>query len=83
MPETLSFQYRVAKSYANSPELRVTWLSSMAKMHQQLNNWSEVAMCVLHAAAIISEHVFKAGTETHLITGGSIWCCMHPSLSPY
>ena len=44
---------------------------SMAKYHQQSNNWSEVAMCVLHAAAIVSEHLFKDTASSELVISGS------------
>ena len=55
-------QWRVAKSYSNSPELRVTWLESMASIHCGEKNWSEAAMCVVHAAAIVAEHLRNLGS---------------------
>ena len=30
----------------------------MARFHESQKNWVEVAMCIMHAAAIVSEHVF-------------------------
>ncbi len=38
----LDLQYSLAKSYANSPELRHTWLQSMALLHIEHKNYSEV-----------------------------------------
>lgn len=35
-------QYSLAKSYANSLELRRTWLNSMAEIHIKEKNFSEV-----------------------------------------
>ena len=42
-PEMLvDLQYSLAKSYASTPELRRTWLDSMAKIHIRHGNYSEV-----------------------------------------
>ena len=42
-PEMLvDLQYSLAKSYASTPELRKTWLDSMAKIHIKYLNFSEV-----------------------------------------
>ena len=39
----LDLHYNLANSYANSPELRFTWLESMAKLHLSYGNHSEVS----------------------------------------
>lgn len=42
-PEMLiDLQYSLAKSYASTPELRKTWLDSMAKIHVKDGDFSEV-----------------------------------------
>lgn len=42
-PEMLiDLQYSLAKSYATTPELRKTWLESMANIHHKYENYSEV-----------------------------------------
>ena len=42
-PEMLvDLQYSLAKSYASTPELRRTWLESMAKQHIKHGDFSEV-----------------------------------------
>lgn len=42
-PEMLAdLQYSLAKSYASTPELRKTWLDSMAKIHVKNGDFSEV-----------------------------------------
>lgn len=42
-PEMLiDLQYSLAKSYASTPELRKTWLDSMAKIHIKNGDFSEV-----------------------------------------
>ena len=43
-PEKLTdLHYNLTKSYANSPQLRFTWLESMAKLHTNYGNYSEVS----------------------------------------
>ena len=43
-PEMLvDLQYSLAKSYASTPELRKTWLDSMARIHCKNDNYSEVS----------------------------------------
>lgn len=43
-PEMLvDLQYSLAKSYASTPELRKTWLDSMARIHVKNGDLSEVA----------------------------------------
>ena len=42
-PEMLvDLQYCLAKSYTSTPELRKTWLLSMAKKHKENKDYSEV-----------------------------------------
>ena len=44
-PEMLvDLQYKLAKSYASTPELRRTWLDSMARIHIENGNYSEVKL---------------------------------------
>ena len=63
-PEMLiDLQYRVADSYSNAPELRITWLESMARIHIAQGNWSEAAMCVVHGAGIVAERLRAQGGE--------------------
>ncbi|XP_078311759.1 dedicator of cytokinesis protein 9-like isoform X9 [Crassostrea virginica] len=61
-PEMLiDLQYSLAKSYATTPELRKTWLESMAKIHRKYENFSEEAHCFLHIAALVAEYLKKRG----------------------
>uniref|UniRef100_A0A671SG42 Dedicator of cytokinesis protein 10-like n=1 Tax=Sinocyclocheilus anshuiensis TaxID=1608454 RepID=A0A671SG42_9TELE len=55
-PEMLvDLQYSLANSYASTPELRRTWLESMAKIHVRNGDLSEAAMCYIHISALIAE----------------------------
>uniref|UniRef100_A0A7M4EKD4 Dedicator of cytokinesis 11 n=1 Tax=Crocodylus porosus TaxID=8502 RepID=A0A7M4EKD4_CROPO len=59
-PEMLiDLQYSLAKSYASTPELRKTWLDSMAKIHVKNGDFSEAAMCYVHVAALVAEFLLR------------------------
>ncbi|XP_048400109.2 dedicator of cytokinesis protein 11 isoform X2 [Stegostoma tigrinum] len=59
-PEMLvDLQYSLAKSYASTPELRKTWLGSMAKIHLKNGDLSEAVMCYVHVAALIAEYLYR------------------------
>uniref|UniRef100_A0A8C0H887 Dedicator of cytokinesis 9 n=1 Tax=Chelonoidis abingdonii TaxID=106734 RepID=A0A8C0H887_CHEAB len=72
-PEMLvDLQYSLAKSYASTPELRKTWLDSMARIHVKNGDLSEAAMCYVHVAALVAEYltrkgIFKQGCSTFRI----------------
>uniref|UniRef100_A0A8C1ZV14 Dedicator of cytokinesis 9 n=1 Tax=Cyprinus carpio TaxID=7962 RepID=A0A8C1ZV14_CYPCA len=62
-PEMLvDLQYSLAKSYASTPELRKTWLDSMARIHVKNGDLSEAAMCYVHVAALVAEYLRRKGT---------------------
>ncbi|XP_046447610.1 dedicator of cytokinesis protein 9-like isoform X2 [Daphnia pulex] len=61
-PELLiDLQHSLANSYSATPELRKTWLETMAHHHTRLGNWSEVAQCRIHVAALITEYLYRRG----------------------
>uniref|UniRef100_T1GAE7 DOCKER domain-containing protein n=1 Tax=Megaselia scalaris TaxID=36166 RepID=T1GAE7_MEGSC len=60
--EAARAQYSLANSYASTPELRHTWLLTMARNHEQNGNISEAAMCYLHIAALMAEYLKLKGT---------------------
>ncbi|XP_019724229.1 dedicator of cytokinesis protein 11 isoform X2 [Hippocampus comes] len=55
----LDLQYSLARSYASTPELRRTWLDSMARAHLKNNDLSEAAMCHIHVAALVAEYLHR------------------------
>uniref|UniRef100_A0A673L5T1 Dedicator of cytokinesis protein 9-like n=1 Tax=Sinocyclocheilus rhinocerous TaxID=307959 RepID=A0A673L5T1_9TELE len=64
-PEMLvDLQYSLAKSYTSTPELRKTWLDSMAKIHVKNGDLSEAAMCYVHVAALVAEYLKRKGEES-------------------
>ncbi|KAG5837682.1 hypothetical protein ANANG_G00242030 [Anguilla anguilla] len=61
-PEMLvDLQYSLANSYASTPELRRTWLESMAKIHVRNGDLSEAAMCYVHISALVAEDLKRRG----------------------
>uniref|UniRef100_A0A3Q3M1Q5 Dedicator of cytokinesis 9b n=1 Tax=Mastacembelus armatus TaxID=205130 RepID=A0A3Q3M1Q5_9TELE len=61
-PEMLvDLQYSLAKSYTSTPELRKTWLDSMARIHIKNGDLSEAAMCYVHVAALVAEYLWRKG----------------------
>lgn len=57
----LELQHSLANSYASTPELRHTWLVTMARNHEQNGNISEAACCNLHIAALMAEYLKLKG----------------------
>uniref|UniRef100_A0A8D2L4Q1 Dedicator of cytokinesis 10 n=1 Tax=Varanus komodoensis TaxID=61221 RepID=A0A8D2L4Q1_VARKO len=69
-PEMLvDLQYSLANSYASTPELRRTWLESMAKIHARNGDLSEAAMCYIHIAALIAEYLKRKALSLFLKKG--------------
>ncbi|XP_044525280.1 dedicator of cytokinesis protein 9 [Gracilinanus agilis] len=63
-PEMLvDLQYSLAKSYASTPELRKTWLDSMARIHVKNGDLSEAAMCYVHVTALVAEYLTRKGKK--------------------
>ncbi len=53
----VDLQYSLAKSYASTPELRRTWLESIARIHDKNQDFSEVG--IYHVYTIYSETIFS------------------------
>lgn len=49
--------HRIAQSYKTAPDLRITWLQSLAKYHEENKSWAEAAQTYIHIAALISEYL--------------------------
>ncbi|XP_015412982.1 PREDICTED: dedicator of cytokinesis protein 9 [Myotis davidii] len=74
-PEMLvDLQYSLAKSYASTPELRKTWLDSMARIHVKNGDLSEAAMCYVHVTALVAEYLTRK--EADIVR-------REPTLSPH
>jgi len=56
----MDLQHKLANSYSSSPELRKTWLESMARTHSSAGNFSEAAMCYCHISALLAEHLSRS-----------------------
>ncbi|XP_055361068.1 dedicator of cytokinesis protein 9 isoform X6 [Betta splendens] len=70
-PEMLvDLQYSLAKSYTSTPELRKTWLDSMARIHNKNGDLSEAAMCYIHVAALVAEYLWRKVAHKITCTSG-------------
>lgn len=78
-PEMLmDLMYRISKGYQNSPDLRLTWLQHMAKNHNEREHYTEAAMCLVHAAALVAEYLYMLDGSPYLPIG----CVTFQKISP-
>ncbi|XP_067839366.1 dedicator of cytokinesis protein 8 isoform X2 [Heptranchias perlo] len=69
-PEMLmDLMYRLAKGYQTSPDLRLTWLQNMAEKHTKRKCYTEAAMCLVHAAALVAEYLSMLEDHKYLPVG--------------
>lgn len=61
--------FRIAKSYQASPDLRLTWLQNMAEKHTKRKCFTEAAMCLVHAAALVAEYLSMLEDHSYLPVG--------------
>lgn len=67
-PEMLvDLQYSLAKSYTSTPELRKTWLDSMARIHNKNGDLSEVFL-----KCFVFKLHFQFQFSWHTLAGGLI-----------
>ncbi|KAI6662013.1 Dedicator of cytokinesis protein 9 isoform X26 [Oopsacas minuta] len=57
--ELVEVHWRLAASYSNTPELRITWLDNLASMHLKEGFQAEAAQCYLHIAAIVAQYLYN------------------------
>uniref|UniRef100_A0A8C1I5Y8 Dedicator of cytokinesis 11 n=1 Tax=Cyprinus carpio TaxID=7962 RepID=A0A8C1I5Y8_CYPCA len=72
----LDLQYSLARSYASTPELRRTWLDSMARAHSKNGDFSEAAMCNVHVAALVAEYLHRKSKFAKVLFFWDIFCCL-------
>lgn len=60
---------RIAKGYQTSPDLRLTWLQNMAEKHNNRKCYTESAMCLVHAAALVAEYLSMLEDHKYLPIG--------------
>ncbi|KAJ3603775.1 hypothetical protein NHX12_028516 [Muraenolepis orangiensis] len=67
-PEML-MDLMIAKGYQTSPDLRLTWLQNMAEKHNNRKCFTESAMCLVHAAALVAEYLSMLEDHKYLPIG--------------
>ena len=76
----MDLMYRIAKGYQNSPDLRLTWLESMATKHEQYGHYAEAGMCKVHCAALISEYLHMLEDRKYMPTGAVTFSKLSPNV---
>lgn len=66
---SLPIPFRIAKGYQTSPDLRLTWLQNMAEKHNNKKCYTEAAMCLVHAAALVAEYLSMLEDHKYLPVG--------------
>ncbi|XP_064604400.1 dedicator of cytokinesis protein 7-like isoform X2 [Liolophura sinensis] len=74
----LDLMYRIAKGYQTSPDLRLTWLESMAGKHSERGNHAEASQCLVHAAGLVAEYLNMLEDRYYLPVG----CVSFQKISP-
>ncbi|KAF0992519.1 hypothetical protein HZS_1984 [Henneguya salminicola] len=69
-PECLvDAHWSIANSFIGVPELRQTWLERIASLHERYQNYSEVAMCYIHIAALIANTLKRKSIKLFIKIG--------------
>ncbi|KAF7669881.1 hypothetical protein LDENG_00100590 [Lucifuga dentata] len=80
-PEMLmDLMYRIAKGYQTSPDLRLTWLQNMAEKHNNRKCYTESAMCLVHAAALVAEYLSMLEDHKYLPIGSVTFQNISPNV---
>ncbi|KAM9393376.1 dedicator of cytokinesis protein 8 isoform 2-T2 [Pholidichthys leucotaenia] len=80
-PEMLmDLMYRIAKGYQTSPDLRLTWLQNMAEKHNNRKCYTESAMCLVHAAALVAEYLSMLEDHSYLPVGSVTFQSISPNV---
>ncbi|KAM7416050.1 hypothetical protein PAMA_018225 [Pampus argenteus] len=80
-PEMLmDLMYRIAKGYQTSPDLRLTWLQNMAEKHNNKKCYTESAMCLVHAAALVAEYLSMLEDHKYLPVGSVTFQNISPNV---
>ncbi|XP_065103282.1 dedicator of cytokinesis protein 8 isoform X2 [Paramisgurnus dabryanus] len=80
-PEMLmDLMYRIAKGYQTSPDLRLTWLQNMAEKHNIKKCFTESAMCLVHAAALVAEYLSMLEDHKYLPVGSVTFQNISPNV---
>lgn len=69
--------FRIAKGYQTSPDLRLTWLQNMAEKHNIRKCYTESAMCLVHAAALVAEYLSMLEDHKYLPIGSVTFQVRH------
>ena len=66
---TLDLMHRIENCYQSNPDMRLIWLQNMAQKHLQRQNLAEAGQCLVHAAALVAEHLAIIESRSYLPIG--------------
>eukprot|EP01101_Sappina_pedata_P013074 TRINITY_DN9379_c0_g1_i1.p1 TRINITY_DN9379_c0_g1~~TRINITY_DN9379_c0_g1_i1.p1 ORF type:complete len:562 (-),score=218.46 TRINITY_DN9379_c0_g1_i1:33-1577(-) len=72
--------FQIAKGYTHTPDLRLDWLTRLAKKHSDVENFPEAGMCYLHLAALVADHLQHTGA---LNLDNSVFKQISPSIAEF
>lgn len=59
----IDLHHSIADGYKHSPDLRLTWITTLGERHIRSGRHAEAAQCFLHAAALVAEYLYELGEE--------------------
>ncbi|KAF2072984.1 hypothetical protein CYY_005696 [Polysphondylium violaceum] len=75
-PEMVSeMYYRISNSYFESPNLRLTWLENLSKIHTENQQFDEASQCFVHCAYLISRYLVSTGKFMDILESDFLSIC--------
>ncbi|KAN0034357.1 hypothetical protein ACTFIV_000860 [Dictyostelium citrinum] len=75
-PELVSEMYfRISNSYFESPNLRLTWLENLSKIHSDNENFDEASQCLVHCAYLISRYLIQTNKFNDILESDFLSIC--------
>jgi len=75
-PEMVSeMYYRISNSYFESPNLRLTWLENLSKIHTENQQFDEASQCFVHCAYLISRYLISTGKFMDILESDFLSIC--------
>eukprot|EP00727_Mastigamoeba_balamuthi_P011187 m51a1_g6691 hypothetical protein (2142) ;mRNA; r:66470-76489 len=76
---TADLYIRIATTYMDSPDLHITWMNTLCNKQAEFQNFTEAAMCIVHAAAYVCEYLVHTMEPKPWFPAG---CCAFLTVAP-
>ncbi|EGC37649.1 hypothetical protein DICPUDRAFT_149722 [Dictyostelium purpureum] len=67
--------YKISNSYFESPNLRLTWLENLSKIHSENENFDEASQCLVHCAYLIARYLIQSGKFNDILESDFLSIC--------